>query len=154
MESWPSVGLWESLQVRTSYAPQVPLHTAPEWHDYLRQCYLCEDVFLWSLPGAWLGAACLAAGILPDGDHAVLFGVDETQIVRLCSAHDGRLDLAILHPAKAAVTAIGTPLLIGDAPARAHEVPSRQEACESSAACGARSDLSDDGLPTTPEGTL
>ena len=37
--------MWENFQLRTRYALQVPLQTAPEWHENLRQCYRCEDMF-------------------------------------------------------------------------------------------------------------
>lgn len=56
-------------------------------------------------PSRHLGLAHLAARVLPDGQHAVLGGVHDAQVVGLRARYDSGLDLVV--PAAARVHEIG-----------------------------------------------
>ena len=77
----------------------------------------------------------LAACIFARRDDPVLFRVDEAQVVRLCSADHGGLDLVKPHAPKAAMPAIAQAILVGDAPSRGQHIPACSPDRESSAAC-------------------
>ncbi len=69
----------------------------------------------------------LTAGVLTDGDHAVLLWMDHSQVVRLRPAHHGRLDLIVPHAPEAAVPPAAAAFLVRDAPPGVQHVPARKQ---------------------------